>query len=171
MGGGVSRLSDAAASGITKLGFKPQAPSDATAVVGATFDRTLLGYPGNIEVTHNFAYTAASGAAAATITVLTQIYHGDASNMSDEAVLKSKSVVITWASDAAKSFLVSLSANLGPAKRYVRCKFTQTKSGTITVTTPLVSQIVRFNGLYDQPNASYAAAGYYEFAGGAETLA
>ncbi len=160
--GGVSRLSDAAASFVSKLGFKPQAPSDGVALAGATFDRAALAYPNNVELNHNFSYTAASGAGGATITVVSGIWHGDAANMSDETLLKSKSVVITWASDAAKTFFVSLSADLGPAKRYVRGKFTETKAGTITVTTPLVSQTVRFGGLSSSPAAAYLGAGYFE---------
>lgn len=162
MSAGVSRLSDAASGGISKLGFAPQAPANDTFVTGATFDRSALGFPQNVEVTHNFSYTAAAGAGGATITVVSAIYHGDAANMSDEVVLKTKSVVITWASDAAKTFHIAVSADLGPARRYVRAKFKQTKAGTITVNTPLVSQSVRFGGLMDRPNASYAGGGYFE---------
>lgn len=162
MGAGVSRLSDAASGGINKLGFKPQAPSDDTFISGTTFDRLALNYPQNAELIHNFSYTAASGAGGATITVVVSIYHGDAANMSDEAVLKTKSVVVTWASDAAKTFHISLSADLGPAKRYIRGKFKETKAGTITVSTPLVSQTMRLSGLSDQPIAAYSGTGYFE---------
>lgn len=161
-GGGVSRLTDAGAAGLFKLGFKPQTPSDATYISGATFDRSALNYPQNMEVAHILAYTAASGASGATITVETNIFHGDASNMSDEASFKSKSVVITWASDAAKQFHVALSADLSSAKRYVRAKFKETKAGTITVTAPIVAQVVRFGGMMQSPNSSFANAGYFE---------
>lgn len=160
--GGVSRMTDAGANGLVKIGFKPQTPSDATYINGATFDRTTLGYPQSVEVSHCLAYTAASGASGATITVETNIFHGDASNMSDEASYKTKSVVITWVSDAAKQFAVTLSADLSGAKRYVRAKYKQTKAGTITVTAPIASQVVRFAGFSARPNASYAGAGYFE---------
>ena len=162
MGGGVSRLSDAASGSITKLGFAPQAPTNDTFVAGTTFDRTLLGYPQNMEVNHNFGYTAASGAGGATITVVSAIYHGDASNMSDEAVLKSVTKTITWASDAAKTAFITLTSDLSGAKRYVRGKFKETKAGTITVSSPLVSQTVRFGGMRDTPHSSYVGAGYIE---------
>jgi hypothetical protein len=157
----MSRNTNAGAYGLAKLGFKSQTPSNATAIAGATFDRQSYNWALSLEVFHNFCYTAASGDATGIITVLTQIYHGDASNMSDEAVLKTKSVAITWVSDAAKEFFVSLPADLSAAKRYVRAKFTETKAGTITVSTPIVSQAVRFSGFQTIPHSSFLDAGYF----------
>jgi len=162
MGGGVSRFTDPGINAIVKNGFKAQTPTDATYVTGTIFDRQAIGWPQYAEVVHSFNYTAASGANGATITVETNLFSGDAANMSDEASVKSKSVVITWASDAAKQFIVTMPTDLSSAKRYVRAKFKQTKAGTITVTTPLVAQIVRFGGLSSVPNSSYSSNGYFE---------
>lgn len=162
MGGGVSRFTDPGINAINKIGFKAQAPTDATYLTGTIFDRSAIGWPQYAELCHVFNYTAASGASGATITVESNLFSGDASNMSDETSVKSKSVVITWASDAAKQFIVTMPVDLSSAKRYVRGKFKQTKAGTITVTTPLVAQTVRFGGLSSVPNSGYSSGGYFE---------
>jgi hypothetical protein len=158
----LSDFRNSGAYGLAKLGFKPQTPSNGTVIAGATFDRQSYNWPLSMEVYHNFSYTAGSGDVTGIITVLTQLYHGDASNMSDEAVLKSKSVAITWVSDAAKTFHVSMPVDLSSAKRYVRAKFTETKAGTITVTVPVAAQTIRFGGFQTIPHASFLDAGYFE---------
>lgn len=155
-------VTNAPAFGVAKLSYKPQTAADATALVGATFDRTLLSFPGSCEVETLLAYTDASGVSGATHTCLTQLYHGDASNMSDETVLKSKSVVVSWVSDAAKQVAVTMPADLSAAKRYLRAKFTVTKAGTVTVSAQTSAQLVRFGGLQTIPAAAYLDAGYFE---------
>ena len=162
MSGGVSRFTEPSANSIVKIGMKATAPTDATYLNGATFDRSAIGWPSFAEVTHVFSYTAAAGAGGATIAVETNLFSGDASNMSDESSVKSKTVTITWASDAAKQFIVTVPVDLTAAKRYVRAKFRQTKAGTITVNTPLATQVVRFGGLARVPNSAYASGGYFE---------
>lgn len=159
---GITNVTNAGAYGLTKLGFKPQTPSNGTALAGATFDRNSYNWPVSAEVMHNFAYTGASGDATGIITCLTALWHGDASNMSDEAIYKSKSVAITWVSDAAKTFFITMPVDLSSAKRYVRGKFTHTKAGTITVSAQIVSQSIRFSGFATVPHSSYADAGYFE---------
>lgn len=153
---------NAAVFGLAKLGFKSQTPSNATALAGAIFDRNSYGWAQSMEVYHNFVYTTASGDATGIITCLTEVYSDTASSMATETLLKSKSVAITWVSDAAgKTFFVAMPVDLSAAKRYVRAKFTHTKAGTVTVSAQIVSQAIRFSGLQTVPHTSYADAGYF----------
>jgi len=160
-------MTNSGSQGLVKESFKPQTASDATAITGAIFDRSAMSLPLSAEVVSNLAYTDASGASGATHTVLVTLVHGDASNLSDGAVLKQKSVVITWASDGAKQFHLTLPVDLSAAKRYVQATFKVTKGGTVTVSAQTAAQSLRFAGLEVTPASAYADAGYFESTDGA----
>lgn len=145
-----------------KQSIAPQIPADATTINGTTFDRYALAMPQSCHLSTNYAYTTGSGAGGATQTVLIQLYSGNASNMSDETLLKQKSVVITWATDAAKVAAIQLPVDLSNAGRYIRGKFKTTKGGTVTITLTYVAQTMVLGGLQKQPATAFADAGYFE---------
>ena len=155
---------DVFANVIGKQSAKPQTMADATALVGAIFDRLDAGLrsPQSMVVQSIMAFTTASGDATGRNTLLVEVYHDTASDMSTEALLDSDTYVFVWAADGANSFAHFLPVNLKGANRYVRVKMTLTESGTVTTSAWVGGHSVMFGGMDKQPSDDLAAAGYEE---------
>ena len=95
------------------IGIQPQLLSGTTEVSGDTIDRR-----GFASLLASF-WTGATSGTPDSFTVTGKLYHGDASNMSDEADTGLSFTVLTAADAIAKKYI-----DLTPYKRYIRLKVT-----------------------------------------------
>jgi hypothetical protein len=153
---------DVFANVISMQSVKPQTMADATALVGAIFDRHAAAHPMPMCCLVNaiIAFTTASGDATGYNTILLEVYHDTASNMATEALLDSDTYVYTWAANGANSGMHAMQVDLSGANRYIRVKLTITEAGTITTSAWVGGHSITFGGMLDQPSSSFAAAGY-----------
>jgi hypothetical protein len=153
---------DVFANVISKQSAKPQTMADATALVGAIFDRLSadLGSPQSMLVNSIMAFTTASGDATGRNAFLVEVYHDTASDMATEVLLDSDTYTFVWAADGANSIAHAMQVALTGANRYVRVKITLTESGTVTTSAWVGGHSVTFGGMDSQPSSGFAAAGY-----------
>lgn len=118
---------------------------DNTEVVGVTLDRAVLGFPQSAVVAIPFTATLAAGA---TLSIAWDIDEGNASNLSDAAVLASAaSAVVATGPAGGGTVTGTFEANvaLSGAGRYVRLNFTPNLSAANTDTAAL-SAVMVFGG-------------------------
>lgn len=115
---------------------------DNTEVVGVTIDRAAIRFPQSAVVAISFTATLA---AAATLTIAWDIDEGNASDLSDAAVLASAAaVVVATGPSGGGTVTGTFEANVPMmgAGRYVRLNFTPNLSAANTDTAALAAAIV-----------------------------
>jgi len=151
-------MTDIGGTTIVKGVLVPQDVStDDTYVNGVIVDR--IGYDSALAVA-GLAVTTGSGSGSPTVTFNVQVEHGDESDLSDAAELKSYDEELDVAVDGDHTSQVGLPVSLETAKRYVRVNVKQTKAGTTTVSAALGGAHLVFGGLQDAPDALHDNDGY-----------
>jgi hypothetical protein len=115
---------------------------DNTQVVGQIIDRTLIAYPLSAQLL--LAYKAVL-AQAATLSMAWKIEHGDASNLSDAAILQQDTTAVIETGGAGGSTnrgVFTKNIDLASAKRYVRISYTPDLSAANTDTFEGNAQLV-----------------------------
>lgn len=144
----------------SKGSVKPQDISaDDTYVAGAIVDR--IGFLSALAAGIT-AITTSGGVLGATVPVTVALFHGDEDDLSDEVLFDSYVGGFTWAANGANNGCHILPLNLETAKRYIRAKIKQTKTGTVTISAALGGVALILGGLDEAPNADHANAGYQE---------
>jgi hypothetical protein len=129
-------------------GFAP-VDNDGTAIVGDTIDRR--GYLDGYVSIVNAGSSGTPTTAAAAITV----YHGDASNMSDEALFCTCAAAVDVKTANCLQYPVDLTA----AKRYIRVKLDTTYSGGTSPKNLVAAAVVLGNKNVDPAVASETVLG------------
>jgi hypothetical protein len=147
---------------IAKDGIKNSTATDGTNVVSVIYDRLDHGLqmPQSMLAIAQSYFTTGSRSGSPGMTITLAVYHGDASNMSDEAVLDSDTFDYTVDADGNSYGIHVLPVDLSSAKRYLRIKVKQTKTATVTITNNALNAIALFGGMDKVPSEDFAAAGY-----------
>lgn len=125
---------------------------DATEVNGAIIDLNAYGNPRSAKLVITYVTTLT---AAKTLSFASDVDHGDASNLSDTAVLDAgfTTTVVRTGAVTAGVGTVELDVNLAAAKRYVRANATPDLSHTSTDTVAW-SQTWVFGGFGSDPQTA-----------------